>query len=471
LTYQSSFDISLSAKDNFLILNELQENISMKPLEGILVLDFSHWIAGPYAGLFLSDLGADVIKIEPPQGAEDRRMGNVERYKGNTRMFLTLNRGKKGLCVDLKTEEGKTIVYKLVEKADIVIQNYAPGVAKRLGIDYETFSKINKNIIFISSTAFGESGPYQFRKGFDIIAHAASGIMANYADELGNPRGPGGSAYIDIGTAMLNALSAVTALYHRSQTGEGQKIETSLFNTGMALQATGFLEIEKLDGKLHEEMRGVLKTARDNDMKHCDIIDTFAKMNLRTEQPGSTRDLDIVDCNHRPSDRQTFPYYRVYQVKDGFMSIAALTVKQRLSTCEVLGIEDKFAHIDLGNGNDETYFYQKEVMKKMEAILGEKTKDEWIEVLENAGVPCGPVNYGIDLFHDPHALEMNMVWELENPVSGPYKMMGNPIKFTKTPVTPTRGAPALGEHSAEVLQSIGYDEDTIDTLKKQAVIK
>jgi len=142
-----------------------------------------------------------------------------------------------------------------------------------------------------------------------------------------------------------------------------------------------------------------------------------------------------------------------------------------LSTCEVLGIEDKFAHIDLGNGNDETYFYQKEVMTKMEAILGEKTKDEWIEVLENAGVPCGPVNYGIDLFHDPHALEMNMVWELENPVSGPYKMMGNPIKFTKTPVTPTWGAPALGEHSSEVLQSIGYDEETIETLKKQAIIK
>ncbi len=116
-------------------------------------------------------------------------------------MSLTLNRGKKGLCVDLKSEEGKKIVYDLVKKADIVIQNYAPGVAKKLGIDYEAFSKINDKIIFVSSTAFGESGPYQFRKGFDIIAHAASGIMAGYADEDGNPRGPGGSPYIDIGTA------------------------------------------------------------------------------------------------------------------------------------------------------------------------------------------------------------------------------------------------------------------------------
>jgi len=443
----------------------------MKPLDGILVLDFSHWIAGPYAGLFLADLGAEVIKVEPPEGAEERRMGNAEIYKGNTRMGLSLNRGKKGLCVDLKTEEGKKIVYKLVERADIVVQNYAPGVAQRLGIDYETFSKINEKIIFVSSTAFGESGPYQFRKGFDIIAHAASGIMAGYADEEGNPRGPGGSAYIDIGTAMLNALSAVTALYHRTQTGEGQKIETSLFNTGMTLQASGFLEIEKLDKELHEEMREVLKTAREKEMKHCHVIDKFSEMRLRNEQPGSTRDIETVDCNHRPSDRQTFPYYRVYQVKDGFMSIAALTVKQRISVNEVLGVEDKFAHIDLGNGNDETYFYQKEVMKKIETRLGEKTKDEWISVLEKAGVPCGPVNYSIDLFDDPHALEMNMVWSLDNPVSGPYKMMGNPMRFKKTPLTPTKGAPALGQHTVEVLKSIGYNDREIEDLKKRAIVK
>jgi crotonobetainyl-CoA:carnitine CoA-transferase CaiB-like acyl-CoA transferase len=221
-------------------------------LDGILVLDFTHWIAGPYAALFLADMGAEVIKIEPPEGAEERRTGNSKRYQGNTRMSLTLNRGKKGLCVDLKSEEGKNIIYDLVKRADIVIQNYAPGVAKKLGIDYETFFKINDKLIFVSSTAFGESGPYQFRKGFDIIAHAASGIMAGYADEEGNPRGPGGSPYIDIGTAMLNAMSAVSALYYRSQTGIGQKIETCLFNTGMALLATGFIQIDKLDREMHE---------------------------------------------------------------------------------------------------------------------------------------------------------------------------------------------------------------------------
>jgi CoA:oxalate CoA-transferase len=441
-------------------------------LEGILVLDFTHWIAGPLAAAFLADMGAEVIKIEPPEGAEERRLGNQMRYRGNTRMSLTLNRGKKGLCLDLKREEGKKIVYELVKQADIVIQNYAPGVAKKLGIDYETFSEINPGIIFISSTAFGETGPYQKLKGFDIIAHAASGIMAGYADEQGHPRGPLGSPFIDIGTAMLNALSAVAALYHRAQTGQGQKIETCLFNTGMALQAPGFIQIDRLDKEMHREMLEILRSAHDQGMRHTHIIDQFALLRLRNEQPGSTRAIEVPDCLHRPSDRQVFPYYRIYQTKDGYMSLAALTAKQRIKLCEVLGVEDRYAHIDLGNGNDETYFHQKEVMGRIEEILGTKTTGEWLEILEKAGIPCGPVNYSVTLFDDPHARAQNMIWELENPVSGPYKMMGHPVHFTRTPVRPTKGAPALGEHTAEILkEKLGYSDEEIADLKARQIVK
>lgn len=441
-------------------------------LNGVLVLDFTHWIAGPLAAALLADMGAEVIKVEPPEGAEERRMGNRMRYQGNTRMSLTLNRGKKGLCLDLKSEEGKKIIYELVKQADIVIQNYAPGVAEKLGIDYETFARLNERIIFISSTAFGETGPYQKLKGFDIIAHAASGIMAAYADEQGHPRGPLGTPFIDIGTAMLNALSAVAALYYRSQTGQGQKIETSLFNTGMALQAPGFIHIDRLDKEMHQEMRELLKTAHDQGMRHTQIIDQFALLRLRNEQPGSTREIEVPDCLHRPSDRQVFPYYRIYQTKDGYMSLAALTAKQRITLCEVLGVEDRFAHIDLGNGNDETYFYQKMVMKRMEEIFGTKPTREWIEILEKAGIPCGPVNYSVTLFDDPHAQAQNMVWELSNPISGPYKMMGHPVRFTKTPVRPTRGAPALGEHTGEILKAkLGYSDEQIADLKARQIVR
>ena len=440
-------------------------------LEGVLVLDFTHWIAGPYAGQFLADMGAEVFKVEPPHGAEERRMGRAERYKGNSRMTLSLNRGKKSICLDLKSKEGKQIIFDMVKKADIVIQNYGPGVAKKLGIDYETFAEINDQIIFVSSTAFGESGPYKDLKGFDIIAHAASGIMASFADEQGSPRGPGGAAFIDVGTAMLNAMSAVSALYYRTQTGVGQKIETCLFNTGIALQGSGFLQIDSLDSELHKDMKETIRTARDRGMRHTQIIDEMALMRLRNEDPDSTRDLDLVECNHRPSDRQTFPYYRVYQTKDGYMTIGALVAKQRLSLIETLGVEDKYAEVDLGNGNDDTYFYQKEVMKKIEDALGTKTTHEWMDILEKVGVPCGPFNYGVTLFDDPHAKALDMIWDLENSVLGPYRTMGNPIKFTKTPIKPTHGSPACGEHTDYVLKRLGYPDEKIKELRENKIVK
>ena len=155
------------------------------------MLDISEYIAGPYCGSLLADMGARVIKVEPPDGAEERRLGSRKRYRGNTRMALAYNRGKESLAVDLRKPEGRAIViYALLREVDIVIQNYVPSVAKKLGIDYEALSAINPRLIFISSTAFGEVGPYQKRKGFDIIAHAASGIMSNYADEDGAPRAP-----------------------------------------------------------------------------------------------------------------------------------------------------------------------------------------------------------------------------------------------------------------------------------------
>src|SRR5262249_36670251 len=158
---------------------------------------------------------------EPVDGAEERRLSSRERYHGNSRMSLAYNRGKECIALDLRKPEGRDVLYKLMPKVDVVVQNFAPGVAKKLGVDYETLSVLNKGIIFLSSTAFGEVGPYQKRKGFDIIAHAASGIMSNYADEDGIPRGPMGVNYVDISTGMFNALGVVAALFHRQRTGEG----------------------------------------------------------------------------------------------------------------------------------------------------------------------------------------------------------------------------------------------------------
>lgn len=440
-------------------------------LEGITVLDFSEYIAGPYAGFLLADLGADVIKIEPPDGSEERRWGNSQRYKGNTRTSLTMNRGKRSLCLDMGREEARKIVYRLAEKADIVIQNYAPGVAKKLGIDYDTLSAINKGLIFISSTAFGEIGPYQKRKGFDIIAHAAAGIMAGYADGDGNPRGPGGAPFIDIGTGMLNAFSAVSALFARSRTGEGQKIETSLFNTGMALLATGFSYIEELDRERHEQEHALLKNAIKEKKTHTQIIDAITDLRNSYEMPEAMGKFELPDCNHRPSDRWSFPHYRIYETADGFIGLAALTSRQRTSACEVLGIDSKFAGVELSEITNEVIDNIKSLNDQMEARFHEKTNNEWIEALEKAGVPCGPVNYSVDLFNDPQALAVDMIWNLKNSGLGPYKMIGHPVRYPKNPAKPGKGAPTLGEDSIAVLEQFGFHLEEIDAFKKQGVVR
>jgi crotonobetainyl-CoA:carnitine CoA-transferase CaiB-like acyl-CoA transferase len=440
-------------------------------LNGVTVLDFSEYIAGPYCGFLLADFGARVIKIEPPDGAEERRLGSEKRYGGNTRMSLAFNRGKQSLSLDLRKPEGREVVYQLVESADVVVQNFVPGVAEKLGIDYQTLAKINPRIVFLSSTAFGEVGPYRKRKGFDIIAHAASGVMSNYADEQGAPRGPLGIPYIDIGTGMLNALAVVSALYHRDRSGEGQKIETSLFSTGLAIQAMGMVHIDSLDSRQYQEEKRILRTAHQEGKTHTHIIDAVTELRLREDLPETKRPVEVPDCLHRPTDRQVYPYYRVYQTSDGYLSIAALNRSLREKLCAALDVIDEDPETTTSDISDEVYLRQKALMRRIEARLKQNTNGHWLQVLEAAGVPCGPVNYRVDLYEDPQVEALNLIWELENRDLGAYKVSGNPVRFSKTPVTPTSGAPSLGEHSEAVLREAGYGAEDIARLKQGGVVR
>lgn len=440
-------------------------------LQGVTVLDFSEYIAGPYCGFLLADMGARVIKIEPPDGAEERRMGSLKRYRGNARMSLAVNRGKESISIELQKPEGCEIIYKLMKDVDVVVQNFVPGVAQKLGIDYETLSKINPRLIFLSSTAFGEIGPYKNRKGFDIIAHAASGVMSNYADGDGAPRGPGGIPYIDIGTGTLNALGIVAALYYRNQSGVGQKIETSLFGTGLAFQSMQMIQVESLDAKQHAEEVRILKTAHHEGKKHTQIIDEFSEMRLRADMPGTTRPIEVPDCLHRPTDRQTYPYYRVYETGDGYISIAALNRGLREKVCATLQIVDEHVDKNSGDISDEVHFKQKELMYTIEAHLKTNTSEYWLQQFAAGGVPCGRVNYRSDLYTDPQAQALDLVWELENRDLGKYKGTGHPIRFLKTPVLPAKGAPALGEHSDAVLRKLNFSEEDIAKLKASGIVK
>ena len=439
-------------------------------LTGVTVLDISEYIAGPYSAALLADLGARVIKVEPPDGAEERRLGSQERYRGNTRMSLAYNRGKESLAIDLRQPEGREAIYKLVRTVDIVIQNYAPSVAKKLGIDYESLQAINPGLIFISSTAFGEVGPYQKRKGFDIIAHAASGIMSNYADENGAPKGPGGLPYIDLCTAMFNTLGVLAALYHRAKTGEGQKLETSLFSTGLALQSTNIVHIDQLDAAQRRQELDVLRSARRDGKLHTQVIDEFAEMRLRADLPHTTRPIEVPDCAHRPTDRQTYPYYRVYPTGNGYLSVAALNRGLREKVCMALEITDDDIDVDFGSSSDQVYYKQKAMMRKIEQRLLQNTNEYWIERLEAAGVPCGQVSYRPNLYDDPQVQALDMMWQLNNAQLGSYQAPGHPIRFSKTPVHAGKGSPTLGQHSAGVLREIGYSDAEIAELREAGIV-
>lgn len=440
-------------------------------LKGVNVLDFSEYIAGPYCGFLLADFGARVIKIEPPDGAEERRLGRWQRYRGNTRMSLAFNRGKESLSIDLRRTEGQEIVHKLVASADVVVQNFAPGAAEKLNVDYQTLSRINPRLIFLSSTAYGEVGPYRKRKGFDIIAHAASGVMSNYANEDGIPRAPGAINYIDISTGMLNALAVVSALYHRDRSGEGQKIETSLFNTGLTLQSINMVMIDKLDALQHREELRIRRQALHEGKNHSYVMDKIAELTLRSDMPETTRPIEVPECRHRPTDRAIYPYYFVYATADGYLSIAAITRAHREKLCAVLDVVDEHIERNPGDISDEAYFKLKELMRTIALRLKQSPTAHWLQVLEAAGVPCGQVNYRADLYTDPQAEALGMIWQLHNRDLGAYKSAGHPIRFTKTPVRPGRGAPTLGENSESILFELGCSMDTVEALRATGVVK
>lgn len=440
-------------------------------LSGVTVLDISEYIAGPYCALLLADLGARVIKVEPPDGAEERRVGSRERYRGDTRLSLAYNRGKESVAIDLRQPQGREALYRLVRNVDVVIQNFAPGVASKLGIDYDSLQAVNPRLIFISSTAFGEVGPYHKRKGFDIIAHAASGIMSNYADENGTPRGPGAINYMDICTGMFNALGLLAALYHREKTGAGQKLETSLFSTGLALQVQNIVHIDRLDDAQRAREKELLRTAREDGKRHTQVIDEFAEMRLRADLPNTVRPIEVPDCLHRPTDRQTYPYYRVYQTGNGYLSVAAINRALREKLCAALEITDPDIGVDLGNNSDEVYYRQKEMMRTIEQRLLQNTNEYWIERLEAVGVPCGSVSYRPHLYDDPQVQALDMMWTLQNGQHGPYRTPGHPIRFSKTPVRPGKGSPTLGENTDAVLREIGYSEAALSELRAAGIVK
>ncbi len=419
-------------------------------LEGITVIEFSQIIAAPFCGMLLTDMGAEVIKVEPPEGEPWRIFAQFIPNESKT--FISLNRGKKSLPLDLNRPEAQQIAHKLIEQADVVILNYRPDVPAKVGLDYETLAKLNPRLIYCENTAFGRKGPDSYRPGYDIIIQAMSGLMAAINKTMnGVPQVPNHAA-ADFATGITMAWAISAALFARERTGKGQKVEATLLATALALQTSRFTNIHAYDAQWMPEYLANLKAARDRSAEWDELAN--------------------IQLNARPMATVGNIYYRTYKTKDGYIAVGNLSNALRKKMAGALGLHDpRFEDLAWDPTTPAAQAAGMKLVADAEALFETKTTDEWLSVLDAAGVPSGPVRFIEELFEDPQVRANDLVVELDHPLAGPLEMVGPIVKMTDTPTEVQGPSPALGQHTDELLARLGYDSARIAALKQAGVTR
>jgi crotonobetainyl-CoA:carnitine CoA-transferase CaiB-like acyl-CoA transferase len=393
----------------------------MLALDHIRVLDQTQVMAGPSCSMWLADMGADVIKIEPPEGEATRQQG-PQVAPGVAAAFLAVNRNKRGMTLDLKSPGGVAVLKKLVATADVLVENYRPGVARRLGIDHETLRPINPRLIYCSISGFGQTGPYAPRGGYDLIAQGMSGIMSVTGHEGGAPVKVG-IPITDLGAGLFATFGILCALRARRVTGRGQFVDTSLFEAGLALSVWEAAEYW---------------------------------FTGRTPKPLGT------------AHRMSAPY-QAFRTTDGHFTVGASNERLWPRFCEVLGRPDL--------PRDPRFLTEADRVRNRAALEAEiekatarESRAHWLERCEAAGIPAGPIYTIPEALADPHARARGMVQELDHPQAGRVKALGNPVKMSASPPAMRRAAPLLGADNAAILGELGYAPSEIEALRAAGVI-
>ena len=398
----------------------------MKPLEGIKVLDLTHMLAGPYAGMVLADLGADVVKVEP-LGTGEMTRGLLSddpnnSFKGFGAYFLTLNRNKKSVSLDLKDVQGLQVFYDLVKSTDVVLNNFSAGVVKKLKIDYDHLSKINPKIITCSITGFGETGKHSSRPAYDQIVQAYSGGMSITGADASTPT-RAGIPIGDLGSGLFSVIGMLSALLSREKTGKGQHLDLSLLDVQISL-LTYMATMQTLSG-------------------------------VNPEPIGNAHFVHVP--------------YNSFTTKDGFVVIAVITDafwQELLNIVDIDNLRKEEFQSSTGRLQNQK-FIESELNKK----LSTETSEHWINALNSAKVPCAPINSFSQALSDEQVIHRNMVVEVEHPDGGKVKMPGNPIKLSYTDEDSFSPPPHLGQHTKETLiEWCNYSESEIIELIKKKVI-
>ncbi len=413
-------------------------------LEGVRVLDCTQIIAGPLAGSLLSEMGADVVKVEPLEGEPWRLQAEI--IPTESKGFLTQNRGKRSLALNFKDARSAPIRDALIRWADVLLTNYRPGVPEALGIDFEAARRINPSIIYAENTAFGKLGPDRDRRGYDIVAQAMSGLTAS------NPNVQNGLpmqiafAPADVVTGVALAWAITAALYHREKTGEGQAINSSLLLSALTLQA-GAREIVAMD---EEGRHGRLAHLAEARARGATIEEIYAeRKKFMPEAAGNI-------------------YYRPYQTKDSYLVVGCLGPGPRERFRQALDIRDP--RYEPGFDGSRLREVGAELVATCEAKFRDRTNAEWLEYLDARDIACGPIRFVDELFDDPQVIANNFIVEYDHTLLGPLRGPAPIVQMSGSPTRVQRASPALGEHTNDVLCELGFGAEEIGAFHERGVV-
>ena len=390
-------------------------------LAGLRVLDVTQFMAGPFCAMLLADLGADVIKIEPPAGDSTRQMPGAVGV--DTPSFNAVNRGKRSVVLNLKLPEGRDIFTRLACSRDILIENYRPGVMDALGLGYQALAPLNPRLIYASISGYGQTGPSRTKGGFDLIAQGVAGIMS-ITGEAGRPPVKAGVPLTDLGAGLFTLVGILAAVESRHTTGLGQHVDTSLVDAGVALSL-------------------------------WEATEYFSGMGVPAPM-GSAH-------------RMNAPYQAI-RCADGYITIGGANERLFRRLCDVFG-HPEWMEVPEFVDNASRVRNRAALAERIESITVQEPRGHWLALLEASDIPCGPINDYAQVFADPQVVARNMVVEVDHPTLGRLKTLGSPIKLSTTPPDPRRRAPLLGEHSDEVLAEAGYEEGEIAALRRAGAVQ
>jgi crotonobetainyl-CoA:carnitine CoA-transferase CaiB-like acyl-CoA transferase len=393
------------------------------PLAGVKVIELTHVMAGPVCGLMLADMGADVIKVERLPGGDSSREDLAYTVGGESAAFMMMNRNKRGIPVDLKSEGGREVLHRLLQGADVILENYRAGTMARLGFGYDDLHARYPRLIYCAVSGFGRTGPYAERGGFDLVAQGMSGLMSITGEGPGRPPVKCGAPVTDICAGILAAMGILAALHHRERSGEGQMVDTSLFEAGVILtywQSAIAFAAKQASGPM-----------------------------------GSAHPLSAP--------------YEAFETADGWITLGAANQANWLRLLEVLDArhlaEDPRFADNAGRLENR--------LALAEALTGffrTRPKAEWLERLHAAGVPAGPILDTLEMHQDPQVRARGLVAEVAHARAGPVETLGLPVTFTATPGGPMSGAPLYGEHTREILAEHGLSQAEIETLLSDGAV-